>query len=94
MSRLGAWYPRRDEKGGALSRDEFVRAYYSKEIAGRKWRAISWTTAASICAAVEMVRDGALPSRGFLKQEEIPLGEFLKTVNGRLYAARGDGQAL
>jgi len=33
-------------------------------------------------------------SRGFLKQEEIPLGEFLKTVNGRLYAARGDGQAL
>jgi saccharopine dehydrogenase-like NADP-dependent oxidoreductase len=77
-------------KGEALSRDEFVRAYYPKEIAGRKWRAISWTTAASICAVVEMVRDGALPARGFLKQEEIPLRAFLKTVNGRLYAPEGE----
>jgi saccharopine dehydrogenase-like NADP-dependent oxidoreductase len=81
-------------KGESLSRDEFVRAYYPKEIAGRKWRAISWTTAASICAVVEMVRDGALPNKGFLKQEEIPLGGFLKTVNGRLYAAKGDGHEL
>ena len=77
-------------KGEALSRDEFVRAYYPKEIAGRKWRAISWTTAASICAVVEMVRDGALPAKGFLKQEEVPLRAFLKTVNGRLYASEGE----
>src|SRR5512139_3244754 len=79
-------------KGEALSRDEFVRAYYPKEIAGRKWRAISWTTAAAICAVVEMVRDGALPAKGFLRQEEIPLEKFLKTVNGRLYAAEDDGR--
>jgi saccharopine dehydrogenase-like NADP-dependent oxidoreductase len=77
-------------KGEALSRDEFVRAYYPREIAARKWRAISWTTAASICAVVEMVRDGALPEKGFLKQEEIPLGKFLETVNGRLYATQDD----
>ena len=81
-------------KGESLSRDEFVRAYYPQEIAGRKWRAISWTTAASICAVVEMVRDGSLPSKGFLKQEEIPLEKFLETGNGGLYAARRDGQEL
>jgi saccharopine dehydrogenase-like NADP-dependent oxidoreductase len=79
-------------KGEALSRDEFVRAYYPKEIAGRRWRAISWTTAASICAVVEMVRDGILPERGFLKQEEIPLEKFLQTGNGRLYASGGEGR--
>jgi saccharopine dehydrogenase-like NADP-dependent oxidoreductase len=54
-------------KKGFLSRDEFVRAYYPMEIAGLKWRAISWTTAASACAVIEMVNSGDLPARGFLK---------------------------
>ncbi|MCK7490416.1 MAG: hypothetical protein MZW92_00310 [Comamonadaceae bacterium] len=72
--------------GGRLSREEFVRAtYYPLEIAGRRWRAISWTTASSICAVVEMVRNGVLPDKGFLKQEEIPLREFFKTKNGRRF---------
>jgi saccharopine dehydrogenase-like NADP-dependent oxidoreductase len=79
-------------KGKSLSRDEFVRAYHPVEIAGRKWRAISWTTAASVCAVVEMVSDGSLPGKGFLKQEQIPLDKFLKTVNGGLYVAKGDVQ--
>jgi saccharopine dehydrogenase-like NADP-dependent oxidoreductase len=77
-------------KRGALSRDEFVRAYYPLEIAGRRWRAISWTTAASVCAAVEMVSNGSLPDKGFLKQERIPLQAFLKTVNGSLYLRGGE----
>jgi saccharopine dehydrogenase-like NADP-dependent oxidoreductase len=78
-------------KGEALSREEFVRAYYPVEIAGRLWRSISWTTAASACAVVEMVSNGSLPNKGFLKQEEISLSEFLKTMNGRLYAGRPHG---
>ena len=78
-------------KGEALLREEFVRAYYPVEIAGRTWRAISWTTAASVCAVVEMVSTGSLPGKGFLKQEDIPLREFLKTMNGRLYAGRPHG---
>ncbi|MCU0561235.1 MAG: saccharopine dehydrogenase NADP-binding domain-containing protein [Desulfobacterales bacterium] len=72
---------------GRLSREEFVRAYYPLEIAARRWRAISWTTAASACAVVELVRDGRLPATGFIKQEEIPLDRFLKTRNGGLYAS-------
>jgi saccharopine dehydrogenase-like NADP-dependent oxidoreductase len=72
-------------KAGRLSREEFVRAYYPLEIAARRWRAISWTTAASVCAVVELVCGGALPNKGFIKQEEIPLDQFLKTRNGRLY---------
>jgi saccharopine dehydrogenase-like NADP-dependent oxidoreductase len=80
-------------KKQALSRDEFVRAYYPVEIAGNRWRAISWTTAASLCAVVEMVSDGVLPQKGFLKQESIPLDAFLKTANGRLYAGEPHGGA-
>lgn len=71
---------------GRLAREEFVRDY-PKTISGRHWRAISWTTAASVCAVIELVSGGALPDRGFIKQEEIPMEKFIKTKNGRLYAA-------
>jgi saccharopine dehydrogenase-like NADP-dependent oxidoreductase len=72
-------------KNGQLAREEFVRAYPEMQVAGQEWRAISWTTAASIAAVVEMVRDGKLPQQGFLKQEEIPFDAFLATKNGAYY---------
>jgi len=81
-------------KGESLSRDEFVKAYYPMEIAGQKRRAISWTTAASISAVVEMVNNGSLPGMGFLKQEGISLSAFLETKNGRLYAGEPHGGNL
>jgi len=40
---------------------------------------------------VEMVSNGSLTAKGFLKQEEIPLQAFLKTSNGRLYAGEPHG---
>ncbi len=70
---------------GKLLRKEFVQAYYPIEISGEMHTAIAWTTSASACVVVEMVRDGTLPAQGFLKQEEIPLGPFLQTRNGALY---------
>lgn len=73
------------EAEGRLQRKEFVRAYYPIEISGAVCTAIAWTTSASVCAVVEMVRDGTLPAKGFLKQEEIPLEPFLKTRSGSLY---------
>ena len=79
-------------KESQLSREEFVRAYYPVKISGRKWRAISWTTAASVCAVVEMVSNGSILAKGLLKQEEIPLSEFLKTRNGTLYNNEQDGE--
>jgi saccharopine dehydrogenase-like NADP-dependent oxidoreductase len=79
---------------GQLIREEFVRAYSPVKIAGKERRTIAWTTAASICAVVEMVNSGSLPDRGFLKQEKIPLEDFLATHNGRLYGGRPHGGEL
>ena len=76
---------------GRLLRKEYVRSYYPMEISERVWRAIAWTTSASVCAVIEMVSQGDLPDRGFLKQEEIPLDPFLRTGNGRLFEAAQDG---
>lgn len=70
-----------------LYRDEFVKDYYPQEIAGEMWRAISWTTACSICSVIEMVAKGDLPQKGFLKQEDIPLDKFLATKNGAYYGS-------
>lgn len=72
-------------KGAHLAREEFYRAYHPKQIDGQHWRAISWTTAASIAAVVELVASGKLPQQGFLKQEEISLDLFLKSKNGSFF---------
>lgn len=73
-------------KGAHLEREEFYRAYHPIEIDGQHWRAISWTTAASIASVVEMVADGVLPDRGFIRQEDILLDDFFKTLNGRFFS--------
>jgi saccharopine dehydrogenase (NAD+, L-lysine-forming) len=73
-------------RDGRLQRKEFVRAYYPIEVAGRSRTAIAWTTSASVVAVIELVREGRLPDRGFLKQEDIPLEAFLATRTGKLYA--------
>jgi saccharopine dehydrogenase-like NADP-dependent oxidoreductase len=68
-----------------LRRKEFVRAYYPLTIEGQQWRAISWTTAASVVGVVEMASRGILPQRGFIKQEDIPFTDFIKTKTGCFY---------
>lgn len=73
-------------KNGNLSRKEFVKTYRPIVAAGKLSTAIAWTTSASVVAVIEMVRDGTLPNQGFLKQEQIPLDDFLTTTTGSLYA--------
>jgi saccharopine dehydrogenase-like NADP-dependent oxidoreductase len=70
---------------GQLRRHEFVRAYRPIEIAGTCRTAIAWTTASSVAAVIELVATGALPERGFLKQEDIPVEAFLATAPGRRF---------
>ena len=70
---------------GRLSRLEFVRRYLPIELAGKQRTAIAWTTASSAVAVIEMARDGELPARGFLKQEDIDLNRFLTKQFGRCF---------
>ncbi|MFC5409852.1 saccharopine dehydrogenase C-terminal domain-containing protein [Larkinella bovis] len=72
-------------KGAVLEREEFFRAYHPRDIDGQSWRAISWTTASSVAAVVELVADGLLPQQGFIKQEEIPFDLLLTTSNGAFF---------
>ncbi len=72
--------------GGHLGREEFVRRYRPREIAGAVRTSIAWTTAAGAVGMVELLAQGALPACGFICQEEVPLGLFLQTSAGQLLA--------
>lgn len=70
---------------GELRRKEFSESYRNVEIDGKEWRAISWTTACSIAAVVELVSEGKLKNKGFIKQEEIPYDLFIRSHFGSMY---------
>lgn len=74
-------------KKEGLAREEYYRSFHPIEVDGKKWRAISWTTAASLAAVVEMVADGKLPQQGFIKQEDIDFNAFLETQTGSYFKA-------
>ncbi len=73
-------------KEGRLTQETFVRKIYAKRVNGRLLSAIQLTTAAGICAMVDLHREGKLPARGFVRQEEARLPDFLANRFGRHYA--------
>ncbi len=72
-------------RDGWLTQESFARKVYASEVAGELLSAIQLTTAAGICTMVDLVREGALPSTGLLRQEDCPLDLFLSNRFGRLY---------
>jgi saccharopine dehydrogenase-like NADP-dependent oxidoreductase len=77
------------ERSGVLVREQLVRTYRPVAVASRSWRAISWTTAASVCAVVELVAAGLLPVQGFVRQEQVDLDAVMTTPTGRMFGEPG-----
>jgi saccharopine dehydrogenase-like NADP-dependent oxidoreductase len=73
-------------KGGEPREERFERRVYSRGEGGSHWSAIQITTASAICTALDLVREGRLPQRGFVRQEELGLDDFLANRFGRNYA--------
>jgi len=69
-----------------LTQETYARKIYSQEIDGRQWSAIQLTTAAGVCAMVDLLRTGRLPAKGFVRQEDVGLAEFLANRFGRYFA--------
>lgn len=60
-----------------------ARKVYPQMIDGEWWSAIQITTAAGLCAVLDLHRAGQLPHRGFIRQEEVDLEAFLANRFGR-----------
>ncbi|MBK8324668.1 MAG: saccharopine dehydrogenase NADP-binding domain-containing protein [Betaproteobacteria bacterium] len=80
-------------KGGRLTQETFVRKVYAGRVHGKLLSAIQLTTAAGICAMVDLHRDGKLPAKGFVRQEQASLEDFLANRFGRHYAGEGNNHS-
>lgn len=70
---------------GRLTENVYARTIRHREIDGENWSAIQITTAAGICAVLELLLQGKLPQQGFVRQEDVPFQEFLSNRFGRYY---------
>ncbi|MBI3723334.1 saccharopine dehydrogenase NADP-binding domain-containing protein [bacterium] len=73
-------------KDGFLTQVTDARKVYHDIVDGEPWSAIQITTAAGICAVVDLHHaGGTLPERGFVRQEQLALDVFLENRFGRYY---------
>ncbi len=67
-----------------------ARKIYHGPLFGKEWSAIQITTAAGMCAAVDMHCSGDLKrvgaTKGFIRQEQVALPDFLANRFGKYYA--------
>lgn len=73
-------------RSGRSWQESYAHSVYPQLLAGREWTAIQTTTASSVCAVLDLLANGRLPTRGFVRQEDIRLDEFLANRFGRAYA--------
>lgn len=72
-------------RDGYLTQVTDARKIYHAAVFGEPWSAIQRTTAAALCAALDLHHTGALPERGFVRQEQVTLDDFLANRFGRHY---------
>jgi saccharopine dehydrogenase-like NADP-dependent oxidoreductase len=73
-------------RGGQYVQEVFTRKIFAATRNGVHESAIQITTAAGICTALDLFRQGKLPAHGFIRQEQIALPDFLANRFGRVYA--------
>jgi saccharopine dehydrogenase-like NADP-dependent oxidoreductase len=74
---------------GELREENYVNKVYPQVVAGRLWSAIQITTAAGVCAVLDIVLSNPEQHGGFVAQEEFQLPEILDNRFGRFYAHGG-----
>jgi saccharopine dehydrogenase-like NADP-dependent oxidoreductase len=73
---------------GLLVQKSDARKIYHQKIGDEMWSAIQITTAAGVCAVLDLHFAGRLPNRGLLKQEQVAMEEFLANRFGEYYESQ------
>ena len=73
------------DNAGIRRQINFKRIVRATTMFGRVWPAIELTTAAGVCAMVDLHRQGRLPKTGFIRQEECTLEMFNQSLFGLAY---------
>jgi saccharopine dehydrogenase-like NADP-dependent oxidoreductase len=72
-------------RNGQLVQISDARKIYGHTLNGEAWSAIQITTAAGVCAVVDMYCEGKLSGPGLVRQEQVKLHDFLDNRFGRHY---------
>jgi len=72
--------------GGDLFEKNYVKKVYPETIQNKLWSSIQVTTAAGVCAVVDIVLQNIKNYRGFVTQEQIGLDTFINNRFGKYYA--------
>jgi saccharopine dehydrogenase-like NADP-dependent oxidoreductase len=73
---------------GRFVQETYAAKIYGQTLYGVPRSAIQITTAAGICGVLDLLAEGKLPQRGFVRQEDVPLADFLHNRFGRVYAVK------
>ena len=73
-------------KDGLLVQESYVNKIYAKTINGKLWSAIQITTAAGICAVLDLLATGKLAQQGLIKQEDINFEDFINNRFGNYFS--------
>ena len=71
---------------GRLTQESYAKKIYAQTVGERLMSAIQVTTACGICATTDLLVEGKLPQKGFVRQEEARLSDFPNNRFGRYYA--------
>ncbi|GIZ53864.1 saccharopine dehydrogenase family protein [Noviherbaspirillum aridicola] len=80
------------ERDGRLEQESHVQKIHARSVHGRHLSAIQLATAAGACAMVDLLREGRLPRRGLVRQEQARLQDFLANRFGSYYAEQEHAQ--
>jgi saccharopine dehydrogenase-like NADP-dependent oxidoreductase len=72
-------------QGGEFREENYVNKVYPQLISGRLWSAIQVTTAAGLCAVLDLVFRTPERYRGFVRQEQFELPHVLANRFGRYF---------
>jgi saccharopine dehydrogenase-like NADP-dependent oxidoreductase len=72
-------------RGPRLLQESYASKIYAREVGGVVWSAIQRTTAAGVAAMVDLLFAGKVRRRGFVRQEDVKLPDFLANRFGRVY---------
>lgn len=79
------------QKQGRLTQETWVRKVYAKKVKGKLLSAIQLTTAAGVCAMVDLMVSGKIADCGLIRQEDVFLEMFTGNRFGRHYDVDEEG---
>lgn len=70
---------------GRLTSNVYAKTIYHREIDGTNWSGIQITTAAGICAVLDLLFEKKLPQVGLVHMEDVQFADFIANRYGRYY---------